>query len=379
MDIAWEGILMILLIAIILIFIIISLLNFFQPKGSLNYYNSFVSLADGACSSPQLGSNYQFNSPNALVFQLYDNSTCNNILAKYNSTIFQGTYPYSSSMTNDYLLCYATPTSLGTSTIFSQGQYYFSPGGTPQSAPYYLGFAPSNVYVAPTPNAELGAYSLQNELGMQDIQVNASCIDNGCSNFGAYFAYLYGPTGNQKAKTFSDAYSLYAGFYSNLSVSVGIFFSGPQGYCSRGPYNYDLSKNEVLPMAISPCINNFSFVGIQFYGTTVTPTPAAISYQINFSLENTTLAAQALSALSQQCMNLNSSISSGYINYNSVICKPITCSNGGVSFPLTDTANRPFLGLYSGTYTSFGVIAGSGDLQIINPSNENVQSQLFIH
>ena len=161
-------------------------------------------------------------------------------------------------------------------------------------------------------------------------------------------------------------------------MSVGIYFSGPQGYCSRGPYNYDLSKNEVLPGAIAPCIDNFSSVGIQFYGTPVTPTPTALSYQLNLSLANATLAAQALSALSQQCMNLNESISNGYINYNSVVCKPITCSNGGVSFPLTDTANRPFLGLYSGTYTSFGVEAGPGDLQIINPSNENVQSPLLI-
>ena len=69
MDLLLEGILIAIMMAIILFFIVYEYSAFFAPKSSISYYNSFVGMADSACTSIQTASNVQFSSPTIFVFQ----------------------------------------------------------------------------------------------------------------------------------------------------------------------------------------------------------------------------------------------------------------------------------------------------------------------
>ncbi len=360
MDIVWEGILMVLLIAIILIFVILSLLNFFQPKSSVYYYDNFVSMAQSACRSPQLSSNQQFNSPNALVFQVYDEPACNSLLLE-NTGIFNASTPYdSSTMENSYLLCYALPGSSG--NIPTGSQYYFA--YTSLGSPTYslIVNAAASEETGQT-FAYLSEYGEQNVLFVPDIQVNSSATS---SSSIVLFANASG-----KPKTFYSNYTFGITLYTNVSSDLYLSF----GSCTKGPYSSPAGQVSIYNIS-GPCTSSFSSVGVAIQTASGSTVP--MTYQVNITAtESTTSGPQtARGALAQQCLNLPSAVKQNYIVNHSITCKPIEC--GTNSFALTDTANKAFLGLYSGTYSTLGVESGVGDLQIINPNTEIVQNTTLI-
>ncbi len=356
MDIVWEGILMILLIAIILIFIILSLLNFFQPKGSTYYYDNFAQMAQSACSSPQLSSNQQFDAPNALIFQIYDNSACNSALSA-DGGIFNSSTPYGGkTLENSYLLCYALP---GSSNSLSTGTQYYFASTAPTGLIYSLTVNAAESQQTGQTFKYLSEFSEQNILDTPDIQVNASTS--------ASFLTLSAPiTFNPPP---SPSYTFDIVLYTNVSSDFYISF----GSCTKGPYASTAGSISYFNIS-NPCTSSFSSIGTEI--ETTSGNTEQMTYQINITaVENSNGATgpqTGQAALAQQCTNLPNAVKTGFIANQSITCKPITCS--GTSFALVDTSNRVFLGLYGGTYSTLGVQSGEGDLQIINPNSEVVQS-----
>ncbi len=364
MDIVWEGILMILLIAIILIFIILSLLNFFQPKSSIYYYDNFASMAQSACTSSQLSSNQQFNSPNALIFQIYDDAACNSALTSSKS-IFNSSAPYdSSAMENSYLLCYAAP---GSSMPLSTGtQYYFASTAT-SSTTYSLEVNAASSQQTGQTFAYLSAFSYQNVLDVPDIQVNSTPTS------ASFLTLATNASGKSITFSSSPSYTFDITLYTNISSDFYISF----GSCTKGPYNSPAGQVSFYNIS-DPCTSSFSAIGAEIQPTSTNAVP--MTYQINITAsENVNGSAGAHTGqgeLALQCLNLPNSVKTGFIANQSITCKPIKC--GAVSFALTDTSNRAFLGLYGGTYSTLGVQTGEGDLQIINPNTEIVQNTSLI-
>ena len=339
MDLLLEGILIAIMMVIILFFIVYEYSAFFAPKSSISYYNSFVGMADSACTSIQTASNVQFSSPTIFVFQMYDGPSCNSILGS-NSYIFSPNSAVLSSLNGNYNLCYANvsnPTALG----ISSGNQYFLESSSKNNVNFY--FAKSNAI----PNSSnMSINAVKNQISTSGVEANSSTT----------FSLIL----TAEKSVSPQNYSFHLDQYSNSSVNIAVYFNG-ETTCSLS------YSNKIHYYSISltpPCLQNINNVTIQ-----VTPVSnTAVNYQVNFTAVPDSNPSQQY--LSQQCTNLVPMVNEGIINNGSIVCEPVIC--GGNSFLLSDQNNRPFLGLYGGSYTFLGVQSGVNDLQIVNSYSEQL-------
>jgi hypothetical protein len=335
MDLLLEGILMAIMIAIILIFLVYEASAFFAPPSSIDDFNTFASMTSSACTSIQTSSNMQFSSPELFVFQFYDSNSCNSVLQS-NANIFSPTSSALSSLAGNYVMCYANvsnPSALGLS---SGDQYYFQEP-TSNDINFYLS---NNNEISGSGNVS------SDQLSENAVQVNSSS---------SFSITLTAPI-----KVNPNSYSFNAYSYVNTTSNIEFYFNG-LSTCSLS-YS-DVSGLQKL-LLVPPCQENITNITIQ-----VTPAvKGAFYYQTNISAVPTKNPSQEY--LSQQCTSLPSLVTDRAIENESIICKPILC--GGTSFMLTDQNNRPFLGLYGGSYTFLGVQSGINDLQIVNSHPEQL-------
>ena len=348
---------MFLLMAVILVFVVLSLSNFFKSQSSINSYKQFVSLAGGACTSPQSATNLQFNSPNAIVFQMYDNSTCDPILAANKNTIFSQSYPYSSSLKNNFDLCYVLPgQAISGNNIVSSGRQYYLNSSLSIINEYYL------KPIASTYNSKNVVFlPYSDQLSMPALQVTANSADIKDTSI------VYYALNASKTATFSpNTYSFDFYIYSNISGSVYLDFINAGNTCQN--IQETLSAGYPQHFTISPACNTaFQNVSVVF-----DTAGKAIQYQINISATQYSgyAGSSDISALSLQCMNLEPAFIGGLLKNQTLVCQPLTC--GSTTFQLTNAVNRPFLGLVSGTYSFFEIQSGLSSLQIINNNNEYI-------
>lgn len=358
MDIAWEGILMVLLIAIILIFIILSLLNFFQPQSSFSYYSNLVSMVNGACSSTQSQTNQQFNNPNSVVFQIYDNQTtvanpgasCDSLLTA-ESNIFNPQDPYdSNTLAGNYDLCYAQ-------TSFSHAQQVFLVTPTP---PMYY-FIPDSPY-NPNDISLIPAYKPINYLGVPAILDNAT-------NSQDYSLTLSAPA----VATFNPSqYTFELLFYSNYSASpitLNVFLGNCPSKTYTIPY---IGKQPTAVQIANTCDTSFSSISINVQpGYTSSGTVPPISYELNITAQQvSSVPAFIDDNLADMCFSLIEGAKLGYIVNGTLVCNPIKC--GSTSFVLADTEDRPFLEEDSEIYSLLAVQPAESFLQLLNPNSEEL-------
>ena len=339
MDLLLEGIMIAILMAVILIFIVSEYSAFFAPTSSISYYNSFVGMADSACSSIQTASNVQFTSPKLFVFQMYDSQSCNSILSS-NSYIFSPTSAVLSSLDGNYDICYANISNPGLFGI-SSGSQYFLKRSTKNNINFYY---PSAYSIQNSSNMSVAASN--NQLGIPDISVNSS------SSFSIIL--------NASSPANPNNYTFNLHEYSNESINLNIYFNG-QISCEAS-YS-DLAGVHSFSIS-SPCsqhVNNLTiFVLLSSNQET--------NYQVNVTaVPNVN---PTISYLSQQCNDLVPFVENGIIDNGSIVCQPVLC--GGSSFYLSDQNNRPFLGLYGESYNFLAVQSGVDDLQIVNSYSENL-------
>ncbi len=339
MDLLLEGILIAIMMAIILFFIVYEYSAFFAPKSSISYYNSLVSMADSACTSIQTASNVQFSSPSIFVFQMYDTQACNSVLSS-NANIFSPNSAVLSSLDGNYGLCYAnvsSPAGLG----ISSGNQYFLETTHKGNVNFYL---PAKYSIPNSSNISNSA--IYNQISTSGIEVNSS------SSFSLIL--------NASSAVTPQNYTFNIDQYSNNSVNVAVYFNG-ETTCSVSYSN--LNKLHSFTVT-SPCqqkVHNIT-VDVGISGNSET------NFQINVTAVSDSN--PAFSYLAQQCTNLVSLVNEGIISNRSIVCEPILC--GGTSFYLSDQSNRPFLGLYSESYSFLGVQSGVNDLQLVNPYSEQL-------
>ncbi|MGC8533170.1 MAG: hypothetical protein ACP5MV_00880 [Candidatus Parvarchaeum sp.] len=339
MDLLLEGILIAIMMAIILFFVVYEYSAFFAPKSSISYYNSLVSMADSACTSIQTASNVQFSSPSIFVFQMYDTPGCNSILSS-NTYIFSPNSAVLSSLDGNYNLCYANisdPVALGVSS----GNQYFLESTAKGDVNFYL---PKEY--AFSGSANMSDLALYNQISTSGIVVNSSST----------FSLIL----NSSSVIASQNYTFYLQEYSNNSINLNAYFNG-QSTCSRS-YS-DLTGIHSLSL-VSPCqqeVHNITLV-VSIPGNLETNFQVNVTAKSNYN--------PTFSYLSQQCTNLVTLVKEGTINNGSIVCQPILC--GGNSFYLADQSNRPFLGLYSKSFTFLGVQSGVNDLQLVNSYSEQL-------
>ena len=339
MDLLLEGILIAIMMAIILFFVVYEYSAFFAPKSSISYYNSLVGMADSACTSIQTASNVQFSSPSIFVFQMSDTPACNSILSS-NTYIFSPNSAVLSALSGNYNLCYANVSNTVALGI-SSGNQYFLESSTTGNVNFYL---PKEYTISGSAN--MSDLALYNQLSTSGIVVNAS----------SPFSLIL----NSSSSVASQNYTFDVEEYSNNSINLDVYFNG-QSTCSRS-YS-DLTGVHSLSM-VSPCqqeVHNITLV-VGITGSVETNFQVNVTAKSNYN--------PTFSYLSQQCTNLVTLVKEGTINNGSIVCQPILC--GGNSFYLADQSNRPFLGLYSESFTFLGVQSGVNDLQLVNSYQEQL-------
>ncbi len=337
MDLLLEGIMIAILMAVILIFVVSEYSAFFAPISSISYYKSFVGMADSACTSIQTASNVQFSSPQLFVFQMYDSGSCNSILSS-NSYIFAPSSSVLSALDGNYDICYANISNPSLFGISGGNQYYLKPSNRYNINFYY----PSAYSILNSSNM-----SILPELTTPGVEVNAT------SSFSIIL--------NASSPVNPNNYTFKLNEYSNTSISINIYFNG-QISCAAS-YS-DLGEGLRSFSISSPCqqkVNNLTMF-------VLLPNNHETNYQFNITaVQNVN---PSVSYLSQQCNDLVPFVKNGIISNGSIVCEPVLC--GGVSFYLSDQNNRPFLGLYGGSYTFLGVQSGVNDLQIVNSYPEQL-------
>ena len=352
MDIALEGILMIVLMAIILLFVIISLSGFFAPKGSGYYFKQFVSMASSACTSTQSSTSMGFSTPPSAVFQIYDNATCNSTLFG-NQNIFNLSTPYSPpAMYGNYAICYARINTTDKSAL----------GQLSNSQQYYLKPFQINNAIKFSSSAPYLLYGMTyNHLSVPAFQENEST-----GGSGSYITISF----NRSINTSQFKFQIQ--LYQNTSSSVSVQFGSVSQNCVK---SYPTAANVTIPLSTIPtCGINISNVT---FGISEPAPLKPTLYDVNMTLvpfASQTLGQNAI--LAQQCLDLPSRVSSGALINRTITCEPIAC--GGNSFMLTDTLNRPFLGISLLSFNYFGIQAGVGDLQMITPNSEAVISKPLV-
>ena len=376
MDLEYEAILMVIMIAIMLIFIYSELAPVLAPKSSQYYFNEVVSMANSACSSVQGQTNLAFTNPNAFVFQIYDNNYCGSILSSEPGIFYQSTY--NPAISNSYDLCFANVSSstfqmhysgknpalrkeYGSSSLplvsslnLTSGNQYYLKALTQKEVIYsYLDLSKSGPVGGSGTSVQqnLPAYSSSNKLLLPAISVNSS--DSSIT------LVLY-PTSPINPLN----YAIHIAQYVNVSSNVNIVFNS-NAQCVISLSNMNGTGRYV---EYPPCTNR-NITNISISVSPVNPVTHTYNFQLNLSATQTTASAYGRSVLVQQCLNMVDSANSGTLVNGSIMCVPITC--GGFNYTLTNQNNNVFLGLYGGNYPYFGIQSGPGTLQIVNPNTES--------
>jgi hypothetical protein len=357
MKIVLEGIMIVIMIVVILIGALIAFGPFFAPHSSSYYYTQTVSMLQSACVSPQVASNFQFDSPPSVLLQIYDNSTCNSLLSKYKNMFANDSF--SPSLSGNYDLCYARLNTSGygglIKTYLDNSQFFFNV--TKSEKLVYLSALPPSLVGSTSPIYDMPYYSPNNVLSALGVPVYAAQTNLSGSNqvvgFGTTSTFY---TGN-------DVVSILV--YSNNSANFQIYPSDDIGCSSSFSYNPASPPKEPIKLAL-PC--NFSTAGF-LMDASPSNANAVTQYQFNLSVYpiNQNLTSENV-VLFDQCAAIPSLVSQGYLDNGSIYCAPISC--GGSNFILTDTYNRPLLGAVGGSYSSLGAESGPGDLQLIDPNSE---------
>jgi hypothetical protein len=321
----------------------------------------------GACSSSQGSTNLQFNSPNAVIFQIYDNATCDSILEN-NPSIFSTPFVPSTGNIGEFQLCYGALTQKGTTNfVLTQelgSQYYFSSGIV---IPVFS-FSP----VPPYDSNEIGVPSLYSPLNNFSEEGISGVVVNVTQNNPDYTQLtLDSPVSGGGEMSFSSGYEFKLVFSSNVSSTVTLFFGNS---CSQtGPISYTPSNTPLGLTIFSPCSTAFNSLSIDVQPVSTGQTQPVFHYEFNLTAQQPTyIQPQVRGVLYNQCTVIPSLVSSGLVTNGSLTCSPIKC--GSTSFILTDLQDRAFEALFGGTYNFFGFQSGLSYLQILNPNGEQIST-----
>ncbi len=358
-SIETYGILMVVLMAIILIFIFLSLEGVFsKPESSLYYFNQITSMAGQSCFSNPTTNNINLGNPDAAVIQIYDNSTCNGALQS-STNLFNPSSPYNSNLLNNYDLCYANVTGITSGGLFglgtmhvseingyNVGQYYYTPANV-NSVQYAS--APYPATTIPAGSTELGVYGLgaAEEVFTQSTQYS----------MGFYGLSPYSP---------NNVITLYIYINkSNVGYSLLFYDQGVNCYNTVQYLYSGVTSNTIYPTQC-PAITN---IVLQI----INPN-AAVLVQANISMTVSSKIYEQ-NVLSQQCMGLVNAVQNSEVNPNSIVCVPINCNNN--NFVLTDASQqqRTLLAIIGENFGFLSIQSGSGGtLKIVNPNGESIES-----
>ncbi|MCL4399191.1 hypothetical protein M1293_01595 [Candidatus Parvarchaeota archaeon] len=359
MKIVLEGIMIVIMIVIILIAALIAFGPFFAPRTSSYYYNQTASLYQSACTSPQIGSNFQFDSPPSTVLQIYDNSTCDSLLSGYKNMFANQSFESTTSL--GYELCYARLNTSGygglIKTYLNNQQFFFNITNSQKLT--YLTTLPPSLFGVTSAVYDMPYFSPANVLSSMGFQVDAAQTNlSGSSQVIGFGQTSLFYTGN-------DVISILV--YSNNSANFQIYPSDDIGCSDFFSYNPANPPKEPIDLSL-PC--NFSTSGLVI-NPTVINNQGVTQYQFNLSIYPITqnLTSQN-AALFDQCEALPGLVSNSYLDNGSIYCAPVNC--GGNNFFIANTYNKPLLGFVGGSYSSIGFESGPGDLQIIDPNSETI-------
>jgi len=349
------------LMVIIIIFILEFIRTFAPVKGSFDYYQQMYSLIPNSCRSPQSTTNLYFNSPNSVVFQSYDNTTCQSYIVDSGVLSSNMTTQGIDNLPNNYDLCYGQLTSSGSKSLGTE-QYYENVN----TAPIYLIPQPEpEIYEGKISSAILQLISPNNEFSSRNL---IAFQENGSNSLGAATIYV---SYNTKNPISSALYNINTLVYANQTGSFLIsFYSQPQTSafpvtpCYTYSYQYANEKATDLSLQItnSEC-SKITNVTVEFESSS----QSSVEIETNLSISNYYY--NPTTILSNQCMGLVEAVKSGIIVNNSIFCQPILC--GGSTFILTDGQNRPFLALSNEKFTFLSIQSSSNDyLEINNPNTE---------
>lgn len=223
----------------------------------------------------------------------------------------------------------------------SSGDQYFFESSSSKNINLYQ----PNKYALPN-SSNMSKYAIYNQISTSGVDVNSSS---------SFSLILY-----STSQINPQNYTFNLDQYSNTSINIEVYFNG-EATCSVS--RTDLQGVHSLSI-VSPCQQNVTNVTVyvDIFNSEMT------DYQINMTAVSDVNPTSLF--LSQQCSSLPSLVNTGIITNGSIVCQPISCS--GNSFYLADQNNRPFLGLYGGSYTFLGVQSGLNDLQLVNSYPENL-------
>ncbi len=340
-------ILMVVMMAIIFIFILNVFSSFIKSLSSENYYSQLMSMISEACVSPQTSTSLQFQSPEAVIYQVYDDSRCNSTVLNPAQAegFFNSQTPYNSTiMAGKYLLCYGRAKS-GTNyasytsqTFTTPPSYAFDPENSvvdtnDQPGTYYFeSFNP----LSGSPLMTISSLPIE-QFSLSGSVTGSAQLQLSFYNGGSVPCYVYPPGGG--------VYSVGAG---RFELTGFINMSKYCGYISSAQ----------LRVTVGQTTNNW--FNMTFSDLVFTPS----GWQ-----------EAGLGGLGE-CALLGNSISgeAGYppIEKGTLTCEPIMCGNS--NYFLTDELGNVLDSIFFEKYDFFEIESGSaGALQIINPNTENIE------
>mgnify|MGYP001626443394 CR=1 FL=1 len=340
-------ILMVVMMAIIFIFILNVLSSFIKSLSSVNYYSQLMSMISEACISPQTSTSLQFQSPEAVIYQVYDDSQCNSTFLNPAQVegFFNPQTPYNSTvMVGKYLLCYGQAESglnyaaYTSQTFTTQPSYSFVPENSvvdthdQPGAYYFESFSPSSSSpLMTTSSLPIEQFSLSGSV-TGSAQLQLSFYNGGSSP-----CYVY-PPGGGVYSTSSGRFTLtgfinmskYCGYISSAQLRVTV------GQTTDNWFNMTFSNLVFIPSGWQEAnlghLGECAFLGNSIFGAFGYPT----------------------------------------IKKGTLTCEPIICGNN--NYFLTDELGNVLDSIFFEKYDFFEIESGSaGALQIINPNTENIE------
>ena len=362
-SIETYGILMVVLMAIILIFIFLSLEGVFsKPESSLYYFNQITGMASQACYSNPSTNSINLGNPGAAAIQIYDNSTCDEKLQSY-TNIFNPAYPYNSNLLNNYDLCYANVTGISSGGLFGLGSTQVTEVNGYGVGQYY--YSPAIVNAIEYPAAHLPAVSIPSSSSRLNIYglAAAQIVLTQSSQYNLDFSGV----SNYAS---SNVFNLYIYINkSNVQYSLEFYDQGVSCYNTPEYFYSGITSQAIYP---TNCPSITSIV------LQLTNPNAAVMVQANVSM-TVSSSIYEQSVLSQQCIGLVNDVQDGELKQNSVVCVPINCNNN--NFVLTDASQqeRTLLAIIGGNFGFFSIQSGSGGtLKIVNPNTESIESSSIL-
>jgi Tfp pilus assembly protein FimT len=369
-QIQYEGIIMFVLMAIIIIFLVFAFAGFFTPVNSQHYYNEINSMISQACYSTQSASSIQLNNPKAVVFQIYDNPVCNTTLSS--SHAFQNSSPYNSKLlSRNFDLCYGE---LGKSDTFGAystkvsgpAQYYLTAGSAPLT--YLSVVTPDSNLGQPTPTTVSSSSSELSEYGLAAASVDQT---GPAPTFNSYQIDWNDPI---YAKN-NYVYTLYA--YSNVSGLLGVTIS--ESGCNIAPFAIQLAAGHIKISTLNLGCNSTGTIYTNFPYGGMNGKYVPVKLQENMSAQKHELPNYYQNTLAQQCSNLVTDINNNAIENGTLVCAPINCGSNNANFVLSDEQSRPLLAMFQESFPYFAVSSGLfSSLAITNPNVEVEKNESLV-